>query len=305
MKRFKVAAVDAGMRLDVLLVKKLKITRTLAQRIAKNGATVNGKPATPHTAVKAGDVVMYAVADDIVEQKKVTPPIDILFEDHDLLIVNKPAGLLVHPTGAKRPETTLVDCIRAHFPGIDNVGDDPKRPGIVHRLDRDVSGVMVIAKTQAMFDDLKKQFANREVEKEYLALVYGKLPKDHDLISFRIARSKSRGRMVARPDAQEGKEAATAYDVLERFKTTTYVRVRIFTGRTHQIRAHFKGIGHPVVGDKVYKRNYMKNIRPIPLPRLFLHSTKLTVTLADGSKKTVETSLPDELKIILKTLPKP
>jgi len=231
-------------------------------------------------------------------------PIEILYEDEGLLVVNKPAGLLVHKTGAKREEVTLIDELVKDRPGMKDVGDDPARPGLVHRLDKDVSGVMAIAKTPEAFEHLKSQFMNRTAQKEYLALVYGKLPKDEGTINFKIARSKSRGRMTSRSGEQEGKEAITEYEVLERFRTATLVRVNIKTGRTHQIRSHFLALGHPVVGDKLYYIKRMRNIRPIEMDRIFLHAKKLTIDLLDGSRKTFETDLPDELKTILEPLPK-
>jgi 23S rRNA pseudouridine1911/1915/1917 synthase len=231
-------------------------------------------------------------------------PLDILFEDDDILVVNKPAGLLVHAAASSPGEETLADALREHAPGLIGVGDEPEvRSGIVHRLDRDVSGVMVVAKTQPAFERLKEAFKAREVGKQYVALVYGKLPKDHDVITMNIARSKRTGKMVARPVSQEGAEAITAYDVLERFKTATLVRAVIKTGRMHQIRAHFFGIGYPVVGDTLHTRR-IKNIRPLELGRLFLHAETLTVPMADGTAKTFTAPLPDELQAILKKLPK-
>lgn len=302
-RRFEVEEAHAGERLDVYLATELGIARAQVQKAIKSGAArLNDAPAKAHAPVQPGDVVLYATE----ETKEVVPEpvanLDILFENDDVLVINKPSGLLVHPTASAKSETTVVDAVRKHFPKIDSVGEDTNRPGIVHRLDKDVSGVMVIAKTQAMFEALKEQFAGRTVEKEYVALVYGVLNKEYDEIAFRLARSKSKGRMVSRPDSQEGKEAVTQYDVVQRFKTTTLVRVKILTGRTHQIRAHFKGIGHPIVGDKLYKRTYMKHIRAIPLPRVFLHAQKLSFTLPDGSRKTFEAPIPEELNHLLTTL---
>ena len=161
---------------------------------------------------------------------------------------------------------------------------------------------MVIAKTQAAFDSLKKQFQNRTIHKEYLALVYGTLPKETDTITLKIDRSKNKGRMVARTGSQEGKEAITVYDVLKRFSTATYVNVKILTGRTHQIRVHFQALGYPIVGDKLYKVKRMK-FREIPLPRLFLHSHKLSIRLMDGKEKSFAVPLPEELTTLLNTLP--
>jgi len=230
--------------------------------------------------------------------------IPVLYEDEDLLVVNKPAGLLVHKTGAKREEHTLIDDIVATRPAMKTVGDDPARPGLVHRLDKDVSGVMAIAKTQVGFEHLKKQFMERTADKTYVALVYKPLPRDTGTISFKIARSKARGRMTSRSGEQEGKEAITTYDVLDRFRTTTLVSVNIKTGRTHQIRAHFLGIGHPVVGDKLYYIKHMRHIRPIEIDRIFLHAKRLEIELIDGTRRAFEAPMPEELEAILKTLPK-
>jgi 23S rRNA-/tRNA-specific pseudouridylate synthase len=161
---------------------------------------------------------------------------------------------------------------------------------------------MVIAKNQPAFTHLKRQFMGRHVKKEYTALAYGALPKDHDTIALKIARSKSRRRMVARPEGQEGKEAITEYDVVARYKTATLARVRTLTGRTHQIRAHFKGIDHPLVGDTLYAKRHMRHIKPIPLARIFLHAGKLTVPLPNGTIKTFESPLPKELGALLSNL---
>ncbi|OGL66944.1 hypothetical protein A2856_00375 [Candidatus Uhrbacteria bacterium RIFCSPHIGHO2_01_FULL_63_20] len=232
-----------------------------------------------------------------------SPKLDILYEDPDLLVVNKPAGLLVHEAASAPGEKTLVDLVLAHDPKIKDVGE-AGRDGIVHRLDRDVSGVMAIAKTRAVAEHLKDAFSTRDVGKEYVALVYGKLPKDHDVISFKIARSKRTGKMVARPHSQEGKDAVTEYDVLDRFKNHTLVRLKILTGRTHQIRTHMLAIDHPVVGDTLYAKKRMKNIRPLEMDRLFLHSQRLEIPMLDGSRKAFTAPLPDDLAELLKTLPK-
>ena len=303
MKTYSASAEDNGKRIDIVLSKALDLPRTEIQRWIKNGDMKrNDKKITAHSPVSEGDVISY-----LSEKKAVsTPivhPIRVLYEDDQVLVVFKPSGLLVHATGDREASSTLVDSIKAHFPGIVSVGENALRPGIVHRLDKDVSGVMVVAKTNEAFHDLKRQFSNREVEKEYLALAYGTLPKDHDVISLKIARSKSRKRMVARPESQEGKEAATEYDVLKRFKTATLVRVRIHTGRTHQIRAHFKGIDHPLVGDALYAKKHMRHIKPIEFPRVFLHAAKLSFALPDGTRKTVEAPVPKELTDLLETLP--
>lgn len=290
-------------RLDHFLTLNMESTRSQIQKLIEAGSVlVNHEVAKSNRRLETGDIVFYPEAEVISHTKtEVAPILEILYQDDDILVINKPAGLLVHEAFKNEMRATVVDALLESFPEVAEVGDDPKRPGIVHRLDKDVSGVMAIAKTQAGFDHLKRQFQERTLTKEYLALVYGSLPKDHDVIKLLITRSKAKGRMVARPESQEGKEAHTEYDVLDRLPTTTYVRVKILTGRTHQIRVHFQAIGYPVVGDKIYKVKGMK-FRPIELNRLFLHATKLTLRLMDGHEKTFEAGLPDELERLLRSL---
>ncbi len=294
-----------GKRLDHFLTSNMESTRSQIQKLIEAGSVrVNGDVAKSNRRLETDDVIFYPEAEVITHAKtEVAPILEILYQDDDILVINKPAGLLVHEAFKNEMRATVVDALLESFPEVADVGDDPKRPGIVHRLDKDVSGVMAIAKTQAGFEHLKRQFQERTLTKEYLALVYGSLPKDHDVITLHVTRSKAKGRMVARPESQEGKEAHTEYDVLERLNTTTYVRVKILTGRTHQIRVHFQAIGYPIVGDKLYKVKGMK-FRPIELDRLFLHATKLTLRLMNGHEKTFETGLPNELERLLRSLKK-
>ena len=294
-----------GLRADFAVSQQLALPRNRVAKAIKDGAlNRNGKSIKPHHLLKEGDALVYDEALVEKEAAAETPAaLKILFENDDVLVIDKPSGLLAHPTQASKSEATVASLAQAHAKEIAKAGGESGREGLVHRLDRDVSGVMAIAKTPRMFALLKAQFADRTIEKEYLALVYGKLQKDIGTISFNIARSRGKGRMVARPTSQEGREAVTTYEVLERYVTATYVSVHIETGRTHQIRAHFKGIGYPIVGDSLYRKSYMKNIRPIALGRPFLHSHRLTFTLPDGTKKTVASPLPKELAALRKKLP--
>lgn len=291
-------------RLDIHLAKKLDAPRAQVQKLIKSGAvTVNGKAVTPHTLVREGDVVAHPPLPKATRKKIPVVDIPVLYEDDDVVVINKPAGIIVHPMNDTDRRPSVIGSLVASRPGMKKVGESKLRPGVVHRLDRAVSGVMVVAKNNATFEELKRQFAGREVEKEYAALVYGRMPKDTGTIDFKIARSKTLGRMVSRPEGQEGKEALTEYDVVDRFKTATLVDVKIHTGRTHQIRTHFKAIGHPVVGDTLYHTKIV-NIRPIEMDRLFLHAKCLSITLPDGTRKTFVSELPDELSALLKTLPR-
>ncbi len=238
----------------------------------------------------------------------------IIAETPDYLVIEKPTGLLVHPT-VHHEGPTLVDELVRLYPKIKKVGDDPTRPGIVHRLDREVSGLMVVAKTQPMFEYLKEQFAGRTIHKEYLALVHGKLSKDEGEIDFVIARSRHGGRMAARPSSQEGRTAKTMYDVVERFPNATLVRVMPETGRTHQIRAHFHALGHPLVGDRLYrtkkqrrkellksKGEDVQTLGKFTIPRLMLHATKLSFPDLEEKIQTFESTPPSEFSNFIKTL---
>lgn len=293
---------EEGKRLDIVLATLTQDTRSQWQKRIKEGSVkIDGAPTKPHTALEQGKTITW----DEPKTRAEIPlkPLDILFENEEVLVINKPIGITVHKTHENDTQETLCDALLSYLPSLATVGEDPSRPGIVHRLDKMVSGVMVIAKTQEAFTHLKQQFKDRTIKKEYLALVYGRLPKDHDILTFKISRSKNSGRMGARSEQQEGKEAITEYDVLARFKTATSVRVRIHTGRTHQIRAHFLAIGHPIVGDTLYKRKRMNNIRTIPLDRLFLHAHALSFSLLSGECVSFSAPLPQDLVSLLSTLP--
>ncbi len=293
----------AGQRLDLFLVSQMETSRAQIQKLIKQEVvTLDGEPAKNKTLLEVGNSIFFPEVEIGVPEKTDAPPIlDIVYQDEDLIVINKPAGLLVHDATERETRTTLVDGLLELFPEIIDVGDNAARPGIVHRLDKDVSGLMVIAKTQDAFDHLKKQFKDRTVNKEYLTLVYGELPRPDDTISLKIARSKARGRMVAKTGDQEGKEAVTQYTVIERHKFTTYARIKILTGRTHQIRVHMMAIGHPIVGDKLYKIKNQK-LNPIDLDRIFLHATRLQFNLQDGTPMRFEVPLPAELDALLRSI---
>lgn len=289
-------------RIDIALAKALDISRAKAQKLIAEGAIlVDGIVPNGHQMVVNASLVTI----DESKRAPVAPPtphreipLDILYEDADVLVINKPAGILVHPTSASTEET-LVDALKAHIPNLKEVGDDKARSGIVHRLDKDASGVMIVAKTVEAFAQLKIQFASRANVKCYTVLVMGSVVDDSGTITFPIARSKTRARMAARPHSQDGKAAITHFDVVERYTNCTLVDVRIETGRTHQIRAHFYALGHPVAGDKLYVK---KGVKQIPLGRLFLHARALTITLPNGERATFEAPLPPALTKALEQL---
>jgi 23S rRNA pseudouridine1911/1915/1917 synthase len=300
-----IITVSQPTRLDITLAEAKGISRAQAQRIVRErGVFVNQKKATPHTLVVSSDhVVIGAEILPATENTTETYQITVLYEDNDVLVISKPAGLLVHKANIGDSRQTLVDLAVAHCPQIADVGDNPLRPGIVHRLDRLASGVMILAKNGASFMFLKEQFRARSVQKMYTVLVEGNGLPDHDTITFPIARSIRQKRMAARPTSQTGKEAITHYTVVQPFTTTTLLEAHIETGRTHQIRAHMCAIGHPVVGDVLYGAKDTTKKEPI-LSRIFLHAQTLMLTLPNGDATTFTSPLPLELAAYLAKLTK-
>lgn len=291
---------NAGDRLDIFLTKKYKEqSRNYWQKKIKSGAVlVNGEKARVHEFLKAGDKVL--IKKDVTKArdiKKTKLKYKLLHEEKDYLIVEKPAGLLTHSVEG---ELGLADQLAIHYPEIEGVGEK-YRWGIVHRLDRDVSGVLLVAKTSRFFNHIKAQFKDRHVTKIYLALAYGRIERNEDEINFIIGRGED-GRMAARPQTQEGKEASTKIEVIERFKNYTYLRVQILTGRTHQIRAHMLAYGHPIVGDNIYKQKKQKIKSPCGLERIFLHSHIIGFKDLKNQEMRYESRLPRILKDCLKEL---
>lgn len=224
----------------------------------------------------------------------------IIAETDDYLVISKPAGLVVHG-GNGITEPTLTDMLEKKYPNLRKIGDDPARPGIVHRLDKEASGLLVIAKTNAMFDALKQQFKNRTVKKTYAALVYGNIIRDNDEINFPIARSAQGYRMSARPQNQEGRTAATEFTVVKHFINYSLLSVQIKTGRTHQIRVHLAAYNHPLVGDTLYGTPRTKELnKKLGLNRIWLHAQTLGFSDLRGEWREFKSEVPEELKEMLK-----
>ena len=238
----------------------------------------------------------------------------VIYQDNDIVVVNKPAGIVAHRANLKsqiskikneEKELFLTDWLMEKFPEMKKVGDEPElRPGIVHRLDKDTSGVLVMAKNQKAFESLKSQFQNREVVKKYLALTEGNLKNDNGVIDLPIGRSASDFRKKLASDSAKGelREAVTEYKVLEKFPNHTFVEVYPKTGRTHQIRVHFKAIGHPVVCDSLYGGKRMTC--PFGLARHFLHANFLEFVSPSGARLKLEADLPEDLAEVLAELRK-
>jgi 23S rRNA pseudouridine1911/1915/1917 synthase len=291
------AAGDAGKRLDQFVHERLpQHSRSRLQDWIKQGRVrVNSKPpkrsyilkGSEHIEVEPAELTpLRAVAEDL--------PLEILFEDHDVIAINKPAGMVVH-AGAGRHSGTLVNALVHRFVKLSHIGGD-MRPGIVHRLDRFTSGVILVARTDAAHRHLAEQFSSRRIEKIYLALVHGRVKSERGRITTPITRDPvRRTRMTTK--LPHGRSAITEYKVLRRWDALTFLEVRIGTGRTHQIRVHLASIGHPVAGDKLY------GAPPSPAPRVFLHAHQITFSSpTSGTAITVKAPLPPDLQQHLEAL---
>ncbi|MGE5646257.1 MAG: RluA family pseudouridine synthase [Acidobacteriota bacterium] len=287
---------DAGKRLDVFLQEQLSgYSRSRLQEWIKSGRVrVNGTGERASYRLRGGETVevepaalppLNAYAEDL--------PLKTLYEDADVIAVDKPAGMAVH-AGAGRHSGTLVNALLHRFGALSKAGGE-ERPGIVHRLDRLTSGVILVARNDAAHRRLADQFSSRKIEKVYLALVHGVLKQDQGRIERPISRDPVRRvRMTAR--RAEGRTAITEYKVLRRFEAFTFVEVRIKTGRTHQIRVHFSSIGHPVAGDPLYGAPKKAAGKP-PLERYFLHAHRVRFEQpSTGEPVTVVSPLPPELQ---------
>lgn len=318
-----VAPDDAGKRLDQLLVAHLDVSRARVQQlISEEKVLVNDATAKPSLKLRGGERIavlgsaerppLRAIAEEI--------PLDIVYEDDDLAVIDKAAGMMVHAgagaTEDQRNRGTLVNALLHHFATLSAVGGE-MRPGIVHRLDKETSGLIVVAKNDEAHRKLAAQFARREVNKTYIALVHGWVKKDRGTIAASISRDQVRRiRMTTRGTG--GRDAVSHYSVTRRLDTAfgkfTLVEVKIDTGRTHQIRVHMASLGHAVVGDALYGAPREMRARrgratdeggAISLPRNFLHAARLElVHPRTGEQIALESPLPAELQAFLATIEK-
>lgn len=314
-RQFKVEETDTGKRLDIFLSEQMELSRSQVSRfIDDEEVTVNGKlPKKAGDKVKFEDSIVFEPKEkvEIVQEVPIFDlDIEILKETDDYIVFNKPSGLLVHETEAQEPYT-LANWIIQKYPSINGVGEAKNRPGIVHRLDKEASGALIVAKNQKMFEALKEQFKQRTIEKEYRVLVHGIIEADEGKIDFAIDRG-TEGKMVSRPRldplklesvsvAQPGKEALTEFWVLQRFINYTLLSVKIHTGRTHQIRVHFYAYNHPVVGDQLYFQRRLAKFNK-DIKRIFLHAYRLKFTDLQGEKVEVTCPLPPDLESFLEKI---
>lgn len=285
-------------RLDVAVAAQLpQVSRAQVQRLIQEGhVLVDGAPAKASYRLEGGEEVTVRLPR--AEKRPLEAeaiPLSVLYEDGDLIAIDKAAGMVVHPATSHQ-SGTLVNAALARWPELRDVGGKG-RPGVVHRLDKDTSGVILLAKTDAALADLQGQFKRREVEKRYLALVEGLPESSEGIVDAPLGRDPRRRKRIA--VVQGGQEAVTHYRLLEAFEEHALLEVRPQTGRTHQIRVHMAWLGHPVVGDRVY--GYRK--QRLRLKRHWLHAAALTVrSPSGGGPLTFEAPLPPDLKHVLETL---
>ncbi|HET7088315.1 MAG TPA: RluA family pseudouridine synthase [Anaerolineae bacterium] len=293
---------DTRERLDKFVAARVSdLSRTAVQRLIDDGlVTVNGAVTGAAHKVGQGDEIVVRVpppAPATIEAEDI--PLSIVYEDADLIVIDKPAGLVVHPA-AGHDRGTLVNAILAHAPDLKGVGGE-MRPGIVHRLDKDTSGLIVAAKHDAAHRELQRQFKSRQVKKVYLALVEGRLAPRVGIVDAPIARDRVHRRRMA--VSADGRPSRTRYKVIRYLRLAeaaySFVEAHPETGRTHQIRVHLAWLGHPLVGDTLYGRR-----KPaLPIGRQFLHAARLTLRLpSTGEERTFESPLPDDLERVLRSL---
>jgi len=300
---------SVGLRLDLFLVEEVffngEKTRGEIIRAVKNEEIlINGKKTKPSHALKQGEEITISLETKKNQlQGNDDLPVKILFQNDDIIMVDKPAGVAVHPTNYEDTDT-VVNFLMAKFPEIRNINDGSPdsefRPGIVHRLDKDTTGVMVIGRSQKAFDALKLLFKERQIAKKYWAVVFGQIVPKKGIIEKDLARSTGHKRQVIahKKTTTKVRPAITEYEVLEEYKKCSLVEATPKTGRTHQIRLHFFSLGNPIVGDKTYK--IKKTLIRFKVKRHLLHAKSLGFELF-GEKYDFSANLPNDFGDFLKT----
>jgi 23S rRNA pseudouridine1911/1915/1917 synthase len=309
-ERFKVMNDDAGKRADVFLKSKLpEMSRQYLQNLFEEGLIyVNGKPCKSGYKVKECDNFILSVPPlKELKLKPVDMDLDVIYEDANVIAVNKKAGMVVHcGQDGTHMDDSLVNGLLLHCKGQLSGINGVMRPGIVHRLDKDTSGVMIVAKNDSAHRFLSEQFHDRKVEKKYIALVCGKLMPKVGTIDAPVGRDSADRKKMGVTSEHKGKMAISKYEVVKYLGDFTLVEVRILTGRTHQIRVHFSSIGYPLVGDVIYgnKGVNAEFEKKFGLKRVFLHAERLSImipgkTLKSAKKMVFEAKMPENLKKVL------
>ena len=328
MKHFIVEETNVDERLDKFLTEKTEQNRSQIKKAILNGAVlVNDEPAKVHQFLRLQDKISIESEEDIAKKlqdkedekktrlqkikekilkkpfpEELTP--NVLAKTDDYIIIEKPPKLLVHET-VSSVEKTLVDWLVMKFPEIKKIADPVAlakkdltfRPGIVHRLDKEVSGLMLIARNQDAFEYYKELFKLRNIKKEYTAIVHGELEMDSGTIDFEISRQKGTGKMAAHPAGSgKGLASATEYTMVERNEKRSLVKINLLTGRTNQIRVHFNAVNHPIIGDQLYTQKKFERANSTA-DRLLLHANKLSFADRNGEEQTFESELPEEFVI--------
>jgi len=300
---------DSGKRLDLFVASRISdCSRSAAAILIRNGKIrVQGAGKKPGYRIRKGDEIRGLIPPPEPVLFKPEPiEIDILYDDEYLIVVNKPPGLVVHPAPGHYTGT-LVNGLLYHFPELEGIGDE-LRSGIVHRLDKDTSGVLVVAKNAAAHHNLARQFKSRKINKRYLALVHGEMKSDSGAVSLPIGRHPvDRKKMSTR--SRKSRCAETLWRVRERFEGITLVELDLKTGRTHQIRVHFAAVNHPIIGDSVYGRrkvgkkvSFGKNLS-VAIPRHMLHALRLGFTHPNTETAvSFEAPVPHDMEELIKAL---
>ena len=307
-KTVRITTAQAGSRLDKFLA-DFDVSRSRAawQRLIKEEKIlINGKMAKANYILKENDG-LEVLPEDVTAEKApaLIPDIDIIYEDADVIVIDKPIGVVAQKA-ATSDAPAVTAFLEKHFPAIRQVGENEQRSGIVHRLDKDTSGIMIAAKNQESFELLKNKFKQREVQKFYTALVYGKVEPAAGEINFAIGRNPKlpcQQTVIRDPENSsiKSREARTLYKTLKTYEDYSLLSVELKTGRMHQIRVHMKAIGHPVAGDAKYAGASLLRKTP-ELRRQFLHASELKITLPSGENRVFKSELPADLSHFLKNL---
>ncbi len=288
---------DTGQRIDVAASSLSGFTRSQIHRFIEKGVlTVNNQTTKPNYRARTGDIIHLTIPEETRSLVPEDLPVNILYSDSSLVVADKPPDMVVYPA-AGNWTGTLMNAIAFRCGKLAAVGG-PLRPGVVHRLDKDTSGVMVIALDDSAYYHLAEQFKERTITRKYKALVHGVMKNDKGEIALQIGRAQSDRKKMS-TSSRKGKDAVTTWKVLERFHAATFVEAVLRTGRTHQIRVHFATVGHPVLGDRVYgRRTFLESRRQkIFFPRQMLHADQLGfVHPATGQYMEFSSKLPDDIQ---------